>query len=464
MYNSKFIQIWTSFDRPMQNRFRKFVHSPYHNKHADVLQLLEYVEKEEHCRYESAFEYIYGNQDYKDSKIRNILSYLQKLMDKFLIYEELENDQLKSNQLLLQAYRNLKIEKAFNGALRFAEQQQEKQDYRNAQYYLGAYQLQTEAYIFHEQENRTEEKNMQALHDSFETYYLANKLRLALAVLTHQAHVKTEYRLDQMEACLAQAEEPPYKDIPAIQLYYHGYLALSQPKEERHFFQLKKGLETQKNLFPKAELKGLFTIAINFCIRRLNGGEVSYTAELFDLYKWGLKEEILVEQQSISRFSFKNIVTVGLKMRAFDWVHDFISNYAALLPKEYQQVQLDYNMAKYYYMTQQYKKAMRLLLQLQTDDLSINLGSRVSLLKIYYELKEWEPLESLLDSFGAYVRRNKAMSAYHKKSYKSLIRFTQKLLSYNFYDAKARAVLKSELEAAEQLPERDWLLQQLDKK
>lgn len=464
MYSSKFIQIWSSLDRPAQNRFQKFVHSPYHNKHEDVIKLLAYIEKEENHRYETAFQYLYKKQPYKDSKIRNVLSYLQKLMDQFLIYEELEQDHLTSNQLLLQAYRNRKIEKAFNAALRFAEGQQEKQSYRNAQYYLGAYQLQTETYIFHEQENRTEEKNMQALHDSFETYYLANKLRLALAILTHQAHVKTEYRLDQMESCLQQATEAPYKDIPAIQLYYNGYLALSQSKEERYFFELKNGLDQHKLLFPKTELKGLFTVAINFCIRRLNGGEEAYTAELFELYQWGLQEAILVEQQSISRFSFKNIVTVGLKMRAFDWVYDFIQQYAAYLPQEYRQIQLDYNMAKYYYMKQAYKKAMHLLLQLHTDDLSINLGSRVSLLKIYYELEEWEPLESLLESFAAYVRRHKAMSAYHKKSYKALIRFTQKLLSYNFYDAKAREALRGDLAAAEQLPERDWLLQQLDKK
>ena len=323
--------------------------------------------------------------------------------------------------------------------------------------------LQSESDIHQEQRNPMKARNLQEVHDSFETYYLAKKLHLAVAALAHQAIFKTEYRVDNIEAVLDLARQVPYRDIPAIALYYYCYLAQTEPENESHFFKLKTQLLKHLHLFPTQELKGLFIVAINYCIRQMNKGEERYTLEIFDLYKEGLNLGVFIENQEISRFTYKNIVSTGLKLREFEWTKDFITNYAPFLAFEHRQTNLDYNLAKYYYITGQYEDAMQLLLTLQSDYLSINLGARVTLLKIYYELEEWQPLESLVESFGAFVRRNKAMSEYHKKSYKNLLRFVQKLLNYNFYDAKEREKLRLAIQTEEGLPERDWLLERLEK-
>ena len=240
-------------------------------------------------------------------------------------------------------------------------------------------------------------------------------------------------------------------------------MAQTEPKVESHFFKLKEQLLKHLQLFPTQELKGLFIVAINYCIRQMNKGEDRFTKEIFDLYKEGLNLGVFIEKQEISRFTYKNIVSTGLKLREFDWTKTFINEYASFLAIEHRQTNLDYNLAKYYYMTTAYEDAMQLLLTLQSDDLSINLGSRVTLLKIYYELGEWSPLESLVDSFGAFVRRNKAMSEYYIKSFKNLLRFVQKFLNYNFYDAKEREKLRLAIQTEEGLPERDWLLERIEK-
>ena len=136
MYNSKFIQIWSEFNKAEQNRFYRFVHSPYHNKHEEVKSLLDYCQTHERTDWAAAWDFIYPNSNYNDAKIRNLLSYLQKLLDKFLVYELLEQDDLQSSTLLLQAYRKRKTQKAFDGAMRYAQLQLEKTPLRDAEDYF----------------------------------------------------------------------------------------------------------------------------------------------------------------------------------------------------------------------------------------------------------------------------------------------------------------------------------------
>ena len=84
-------------------------------------------------------------------------------------------------------------------------------------------------------------------------------------------------------------------------------------------------------------------------------------------------------------------------------------------------------------------------------------------LKIYYELQEFDVLESFLNSFRTYVNRKKQsgdLRSYHQENYLNIIRLTQKLLTYNPFDKKEKAKLKDEIEKTK-VTERKWLLDQL---
>ena len=57
------------------------------------------------------------------------------------------------------------------------------------------------------------------------------------------------------------------------------------------------------------------------------------------------------------------------------------------------------------------------------------LGGKLTLLKTYYELKEYIALDSLTDSFRIYIRRNKIISREVKQQYLNVLRFVKKLSS-----------------------------------
>jgi len=462
MYKSKLIEVFSSLSKPEQNRLRKFVHSPYHNKHEEVLNLLDYLIKNKSYRIKDAFKAVFPGKAFNAQKVRNTMSYLQKLIDKFLVYEELETNDAWRNKALLSVYRKKKLEKCFKFTFKYSEFLQNKGEYKDTDYHYLDYELQQEQFLFAQEKNRLEAKNVQEVLDSFDVYYMANKLKYCATALTHENIFSTRYELRMVEPILKQIEEENWLNIPSIAVYYYCYKAMTDINNTEAFFQLKDTFLEYSHLFRTEELKDLYIAAINFCVKHLNLGQEEFTAEIFDLYKLGLLNGVFVENGELSRFTYKNIVAVGLKFGDFEWVQQFIADYAPYLNRAHRESYLNYNMAKLHYMTKEYKKAMKMFLMLTNTDREVVMGAKVTLLKIYYELEEFDALDSLLDSFRAYVKRNTDVSDYQKRSYLNLIRYLQKVLNHNFYDKQAHQKLLAEIKEEPQLPERQWIIQQLE--
>ena len=125
-----------------------------------------------------------------------------------------------------------------------------------------------------------------------------------------------------LPAVLGFLKNSPYLDIPAIAIYYYCYNALTENNEE-DFQKLKKQFLAHQHHFPKREMGDVLLLAINFCIKQLNTGKAKYDREAFELYRLGLENGLLLQQNSLSRFAYKNTVALGLRLGEFDWIEHF---------------------------------------------------------------------------------------------------------------------------------------------
>ena len=105
-------------------------------------------------------------------------------------------------------------------------------------------------------------------------------------------------------------------------------------------------------------------------------------------------------------------------------------------------------------------KAMQYLQTADFKDLVNNLIAKTLLLKIYYQLGEFEILESHLDSFRQFISRRE-ISEYHRKNYSNIVAVVKKMLGLQPGDEKGRAALREKIRTTEVLTEREWLLGQL---
>lgn len=467
MQNSHLISILATLSKKEIRDLKKWLSSPVHNQRDDVFVLFDYLTsgnhltEEKYLQKERIFSKLFPDQTFDDARLRQTIHFLLKSVEEFLIYQELREDQVRSKLALASVYRKRKLEKAFQKTMNTAEQAQERFPHRNEHFFHNEYLLHQEKFQFQSEKQRMIETNLQDVSDSLDTMFLVDKLRQACLILAHQKVFKTEFEIGLLNEVLRHVEEQQFLEIPAIAIYYYTYKTAVDKDNLSHFEQLKAQLHAHIHLFPTVEQRDIYLLAINYCIGRLNVGDRLFIREAFELYREGMERKVLIENNTINRFTFRNIVNIGTSLKEFDWVENFIQNYQQYLSPKYRQNFVHFSFAKLHFEKREYGQAMRLLSQFDYDDVLINMSAKSMLIKIYYEEDELDTLESLLESMRNYIHRKKVIG-YHKSIYNNLIRYTRRLVRVNPYDKSQKEKLRKEIEKANPLPERQWLLEQLE--
>lgn len=461
------LSVLDTFSKKEHRELRKWLQSPAHNQREDVLDLYTGLLEHDHLgddknpAKEIMFELTYPGEPYDDARLRQVMHFLLKAVEEYLLYQELMDDEVRGRILLTRVYRQRQLSKSFQRAVDQARSLQEKIPFRNRQFLQNEYYIEYERYAYLSGLRRTVPLNLQELGDALDASYLANKLRLACLMLAHQTVYKADYDMGLLQEVLNLVEEKHYTEVPAIAIYYYSYKAIQDTGTEGHFEQLKKQIFDHGDLFPETEIRDIYLLSINYCIGRMNAGVTSFVREAFDLYKNGLEKKILIQNELVSRWTFRNVVTNGTMLKEFDWTERFINEYKVYLEEQYRENIVHYSMAKLHFEKKEYDQAMRLLAQMEYDDILMNLAAKTMLLKMYYESDELDILDSLLESVRVYMRRKKVIG-YHKDNYQNIIALTRKLTNINPFEKDQLKRLREEVSATNPLTERRWLLEQID--
>jgi len=460
MQKSRLWRIFSSLHSRERRRFSQFIQSVYYNQHPLSIKLQAYLDE---CislslppTKEAAFRFLYGVEvPFEDVKIRLQMTEVLRLLELFLFTEAQLSDRTTQSLALAGIYRERNLDKDFKRHIQQVERQLEKSDALHADFHRTQYLLQLEEYRFRSQSQRTTDFNLQEISDSLDIYYLALKLRQTCHSLAHQQVFKRKYDDGLMSSFLPQLKEEKYLRIPAISVYYHAYLTLSEPEQPGHFDALLNQIKSFQNHFPLSEQRDLLLIALNYCIRRQNQGQQAYAKPAFDLYRMGLGEGLLIDGGRLSRFTYNNIVAFGLLNEAYDWVESFIHDYRNHLSNEYRLSTFQFNRARVAFERKHFDKALEYIQQTEYRDLLNSLIAKTLQLKIYFSLEEFDLLQSHLDSMEIFLRRKEDMG-YHGQNFRNIILFTRRLLRLNPYDATAKEILKRQLDEVEPLTEKAW--------
>jgi hypothetical protein len=465
MEKSRLVQLLRSFSKLELRDFRRYLQSPYFSRRAETGLLFAWVEN--HLKSgkpvpekEAAYAAVFPADPFDDHRLRMLMSQLYQLAGQFLAVQEFLSDGAQPLMRLGQSLRKRKLTAHFAQAAADLAQQLEGQPLRNADFYQDKYLASLEKYRTAYDLREVEAEQLQALSDELDTAFLARKLWQACFLLSHEAVTNTSYDFGLLDDALRFAERKNALETPAVAVYYHCYRALTNPDEAAHFQAFKALVLQHGGLFPAEEVRDLYILAINFCIRRYNAGNPAYLADQFDFYKNGLRLGLFITDGELSRYTYQNAVTSGLVMREFDWVERFIHEYQDKLAPAYQESVFSFNLARLAYERKQYGLALPLLQKAEYKDLLLNLAAKTLQLKIYFELDEFDLLEAHLSAFKTFLRRKKELG-YHRENYLNTIHFTQKLLEIGPFDKAARAALRAEVEATGQVGEKEWLVGQV---
>jgi hypothetical protein len=472
MYKTSIVKILKKLSKTELRELGKFVQSPYFNSRAEVVQLYDALTQSLDAppsvyEKEKLFAQIAPiSQKYDDAQMRQWIHQLLKVIKAYFVQKELEENKTNQQLLLAKAFRKRGMDDLFEKEIDNSLLLNIEQPFRHAGFHLQNYQIEVERIEHLTLMKRTGEVAYDSLMSSLITFFITEMLRLGSITDAYQTSSKRNLALPLLDEVISFLEKKDFlllnrngNEGNVLAVYYNMFQAL-KTHNTTNFNEVKKLLQSFWQLLPKKDALQIYGAAFNFCTKRINSGEKEYLQHYFDLNQSGLENGIFLENGVVSKFIYKNAATAGLRLEKYDWVKQFLIDYKPFLhPKERESV-YNYNLAVYYLSINDLNRAQILFQQSDFGDLQTNLAGKAFLLRIYYETKALDALDSLLDSFQVFIQRQKDIG-YFKDNYLNLIKIIRQILKTDLKSLNKKNELKMQVSNTPNIALKDWLLEKL---
>lgn len=470
MFSDKLLSILQTLSKVERNRFRKYLLSPYLNDQPDLLSLFDVSDKAlrdgslDRLERKELWQKLYPNKPFNDGHLRRLSSDLNQMALRFLSAEARLQNPLAESLDLQRILEKPELKKHLATIERNIHQQLDQAPGKSPEYYLASFQMHHNVFMRAAKTIVTSgyAEKLWSADVHLEYFYLTQKLKYYINWLLYSRSRTTEKEITLPGGFWEYLEKKPFNETPLIVIYKNVYMCLTQPEEEQHFKNLLESIEIYGNDLSKGDLRESYQIAQNYCAIKINQGKREYYREAFEVFKKIIQKGVLLESGILSEGIFKNIVTAGLGVGEFSWTENFIQEYAAFLPSDIRENARTFNLASIHFYQKKYNQVIGLIRDVEYSDIVYALSAKQILVRTYYELDEQLALDSLIDSFKIYLRRNKLISKSQKREYLNFLNFVKSLTILRATDKNKIAKLRTRIEISSSITPKKWLLEKID--
>ena len=478
MLSDKLTSLIFSFSKPELNSFKKYLSSPFFNENQDLIKLFDIINdqlstssnkgtQKPQLKKSDVWKKLFPDKKYADVQLRRLCSDLTKLAHSFLAYNQFTTTPFQEQTYLLSAINEPNLNKHFTGVVRQTRDLQDKVGFRDDEFHYNTFLIEQSCHK-HLEKLKKKPDNLDNLENAdyhLDCFYITKKLKNYCDFLGYRNILSFDTQVQLFPSFLDLIKNSQHRKEPSVNAYYLVAQMLLFPEDESFAEALKQLMFEQSNKFSHEEIKLLFIHLKNYYITiKINAGRHEYYNNLFEIFKMQIDQGNILDNDLITAQNYKNIISVGLHLQQFDWVEEFIQNYTDKLPKEVQDNNLKYNLAKVYFYKEEYEEVIDQLREVEYKTLVHSLGGKLMLLKTYYELKESMALDSLIDSFSIYLRRNRLISKDVKQQYMNVLRFTKKLSNIPEYNKTAVEKIEIQINNCKALAAKNWLLEKVEER
>jgi hypothetical protein len=441
--------------------FKRFLASIESVQIGQVMAVYEQLLLEEPVGKEELYKRVIGKGAYNDKKIRYLFSELSTQLIRFITANELQNNEEEYLLLQKRALAKRDIRKAFSySRIKFSNRSKELSPSSE----LNEYRASEIVHLYDSKnQSRLASLNYEPLLKDLDKFYFLKKIQYQCELINLKNVLNKGCDVVLIDEILVSVKKNNFFDSPLIEIYYY-ILILLKDKEGNASAALRK-IEELLNLYQNqlsvAELNNIYQYQKNFSIRMINRGFDQYRTVLFETYKSILANKRLMKHDYFSQWEFKNIVTLGLRLKEKSWVKNFIPKYINSLAPAERKNALTYNMAMWYYHDKNYHFVLKHLREVEFTDLYYQLDSRSILLKVYFETDDQETLLHHIAAFKIFLKRNKLISEYQLLIYRNFIKYSLKIFRAGTTASKLKQV-RAEISSSSNISDRNWLIDRID--
>jgi hypothetical protein len=469
LYTNKVWQTLQCLSHEQHIRLIRFLRSPYFINSKTMAPLAQWLIR--HIEQgDTGFDRmevwarIFPDEPYDDVNFRKLCSELMKHTSAFMAHESFGADEARMAIEVVNFSIQHKIEPALSGAMRNARLLLEDKNYRSFGDFLANFKIERLHYIRMNYAVRIDTRaNLEELSNQLDLFFLLEKLKIFSAAISQQRTGSFQYELKFLEPILEHLKGYPVEDVPELALYYYSFLTLLEGEDVSHYFKFRQLLDRFATLMPQQEAIELYDSALNYCTGMINKGDRAFFQEYFNLFEQAINKGVFLQNGELATWRYTNIVAAALGLGKIDWAEQFVINYKQHLPTDTRENTYTFNLARVFRFQKKFNEVLELLQNVEYEDIGVNLISKLTLLITYYERKDFEVLDSFLDSFRVFLNRHKHIPLQRRSSYLNLIKYTRQMTRIMPGDKQAIKRIKNLiLENKATIVNHEWLLEKLE--
>jgi len=406
---------------------------------------------------------LYPNQAYKDVRIRLIFSDLLKELKQY-IHQKLSFSELDAELNLLKFYQRRRVDRLFeNQAVQLKEKLIHHPHWDENKYYYN-YLFELEKLKFESTKSRFNSTNFAEVLSNFEIHVLLQRLKLFLEHLSFKQLGSELNTFPELEFEIQKAMKTDWSHIPEVNLYIAAVNLFTDSENSDYY---EKFISQLKPLSIKMDLetkKEFYSMALNYCIRKINKEDEIFLTKTLDLYDDGVKNNWLLHNGVMNQVTYKNIISLCIRLGKFELAEEKLNQYKEFVNHKDRESIFQFNHARILKERGQTRDALILLYSNRYKDSLIEIHARIEMIKIYYELREDALLINQIQSTEKFINKLEKLG-YHKKYYNNFCKYANQLNKLRNTDkksTKSKELLKK-LNNETEVIERNWLLKEVYK-
>jgi hypothetical protein len=465
MKDSKFISIIKTFTQKELKLFDKFVISPVYNIAGIYVvkfysEIRKYYPDFQNSRFtkENIFKELYPDVRYSDSTFRKLSSEMMKLCEKFLIFNRLSRNKILRQSLLLEELDERKLDRLFEIKYKEIIKLLGNDDLKYSDYYYNLFRLSSMIKTFYFSRDRKksiEYFNIEA--ENFLNYFCLSMVMSYIERLKEKRNfTDSDFKLPMLNEVMSYIRTNNLISKNAFKIFTEEFALYSSNKDE-HYFNLKALKNKYYKKLSRSELNSIYTTLVNYAAEKYEKGEETFLKELHEMNKESLKKSGIGGY--LSEFQFINIVTVSLRLNETGFAENFIKKYSGRLNQGIRRDTINFCNANISFIKQNYKNTLTCLLKINFKQIQQKFLVKNLTLKTYYELKQFDPIHSLIDSYKHIIKREKLVPQNIKILLTNFIKFVKELTELSEGRGEKKEILNRVKKS--QTAEKIWLTEKL---
>lgn len=271
------------------------------------------------------------------------------------------------------------------------------------------------------------------MNQNLDYFYHASKLLLLAEQLVRKTFVTDEEYPVEENAHIAFAADN--RALPYFDFFYELIYIIKNHNNSS----LKKIIEKfkrQRSIFSTQKQMEILNILLNRIAVQINLGFSEFYKIQFDLYQYGLVNDLIVVNGRMTFASYNNIFSATLLMKEYKLAEKMLKKYQALLIPDLRDDAFGFLYAKLCFFRKEYHDAIALLRGMKFRDKGFKLLGKGLELRCAYELFVRKKVSEdfvigIANSFYKFIKTNKELSLLKKTMYLNFVKFCKTIVKQN---------------------------------